>query len=138
MVKTRYLDGTGKGEFLYDYKYDILTFKIRDRDYKMSIELQNISLDIDTEHFITGIRISDVSKVSGLSKIVFKNLVHGEFSAAIKGNVITVQLSFVGKMRNKIIPLFSHEKNFTQQVTASLSPMLHLEDSVVRVPEIVA
>ena len=59
MNKERHLNAPGKGEFLYDYKHDILTFKIRDRDYKMSVELQNFAIDIDTENFVTGIRIFD-------------------------------------------------------------------------------
>ena len=28
----------GKGEFSYDYKYDILTFKMTNRNYKHSFE----------------------------------------------------------------------------------------------------
>ena len=34
----KHLDGTGKGEFLYDFKNDILMFKIKDRYYKNSVE----------------------------------------------------------------------------------------------------
>ncbi|MCD4666535.1 DUF2283 domain-containing protein [archaeon] len=136
MNKIKHLNAIGKGQFVYDYKYDTLTFKIKDRDYKMSVEFQNFAIDIDTENFVTGIRIFDVSKVSGLKKIIFKNLVHGDFKASIKDNVIAVRLNFVGKMRNMIIPIFSEKQNFTQQVSAPISSKYPIEDSVVTVPEI--
>ena len=137
MNKERHLNAPGKGEFLYDYKHDILTFKIRDRDYKMSVELQNFAIDIDTENFVTGIRIFDASKVSGIKKILFNNLVHGEFKASVKDNIVSVRLNFVGKLRNKIIPMFAKEQNFTQQVSAPISLKYPIEDSIVTVPEIV-
>lgn len=138
MNEERHLDAPGKGEFLYDYKHDILTFKIKDRDYKMSVEVQNFVIDIDTENFVTGIRILDVSKVSGLKKLLFKNLVHGKFKASIRDNMITVRLNFVGRLRNKLMPIFTKEQNFTQQVSAPASPKHPLEDSIVTVPEIIA
>ncbi len=138
MNKEKHLDAPGKGEFLYDYKHDILTFKIKDRDYKMSVELQNFVIDIDTENFVTGIRIFDASKVSGLKKMLFRNLIHGDFKASIKDNVITVRLNFVGRLRNRLIPIFTKEQNFTQQVSTQVSSKHPLEDSVVSVPEIIA
>lgn len=133
-MKNRHLDG--KGEFLYDYKYDVLTFKVKDRDYKKSIEMQNFVIDIDTKDFVTGVRIMDISKVSGMEKVLFKNLVHGDFNASIKDNIITVRLNFVGKMRNKLFPIFQQKKNFTQQLTAQSSKPL--KDSEVKVPKIIA
>jgi len=138
MNKERQLNAKNQGEFLYDYVHDILTFKIKDRDYKMSVELQNFVIDIDKENFVTGIRIFDVTKVSGLNKILFKNLVHGEFNASIKDNVITVRLNFVGKLRNRLMPIFSREEKFTQQVSAAVNPKYPMEDSVVCVPEIIS
>ncbi len=133
MNKEKHLT-TGKGEFLYDYKHDMLTFRVKDRDYKMSVEFQNFAIDIDTENFVTGIRIFDVSKVVGIKKIVFNNLVHGNFKASIKNNVISIRLNFVGKLRNKLVPI----ENFTQQLSAPISPKHHIKDSIVTVPEIVA
>jgi hypothetical protein len=127
-----------KGEFLYDFKHDILTFKVKDRDYKMSVEFQNFTIDIDTENFVTGIRIFDVSRISGLKKLLFNNLVHGAFEASIKDNIISVTLNFVGRLRNKVIPIFSKEKNFTQQLSAQVNPKYGIEDSVVTVPKIIA
>jgi hypothetical protein len=138
MIRQKKLDATGKGEFHYDYHNDILTFKIRDRDYKTSVEMQNFVIDIDKEDFVTGVRIFDVSSVTGLKKIVFRDLVLGDFSATISDNVITARLHFVGRIRNRILPIFSSEKNFTQQITAAANPKYGLEDSFVSVKEIVA
>ena len=64
----RHLDGTGKGEAKYDYSNDILLLKIKDRDYKKSIELDNLVVDFDSEDFIYGMRIFDASKVLELPK----------------------------------------------------------------------
>jgi len=128
----------GKGEFLYDFKHDILTFKIKDRDYKQSIELQNFCLDIDTENFVTGVRIFDVSKVSGLKKLIFRNLTHGEFKSSVKNNIITVRLNFIGKIRNRLIPIFSKEENFTQQIVTPIESKRKIEDSTAMVQEIIA
>ncbi len=131
MEKKRHLDGTGKGEFIYDYKYDTLMFKIKERDYKMSIELQNFVLDIDKERFITGIRIFDASKVFGINKYILKNIVQGEFKTSVDNNIITVTLKFVGKRRNKIIPMITEKENFTQQITKQIDPKYNLADSDV-------
>src|SRR3989344_1494801 len=128
----------GKGEFLYDFKHDILTFKIKDRDYKQSIELQNFCLDIDTENFVTGVRIFDVSKVSGLKKLIFRNLTHGEFKSSVKNNIITVRLNFIGKIRNRLIHIFSKEENFTQQIVTPIESKRKIEDSTAMVHEIIA
>jgi len=84
MNQEKHLNAIGKGECVYDYKYDTLTFRIKDRDYKNSVEFQNFVIDIDTENFVTGIRILDVSKVTGMNKILFKNIINSEFRASIK------------------------------------------------------
>lgn len=136
MNEERHLDARGKGELSYDYVHDVLIFKIKDRDYKMSVEFQNFAIDIDSEDFVTGIRIFDVSKVSGLKRIVFKNLIHGEFKASIKDKIISVRLNIVGKLRNRIIPIFSKEQNFTQQISAPVSAKYPIEDSEVTAPEV--
>jgi len=136
MPADRHLEGKGKAEFFYDYKYDTLIFKVKDRDYKTSIEFQNFVIDIDVENFVTGIRIIDVSKISGLKKIAFKNMVHGELNASIKDNVINVRFKFVVKLRNRIVPLFSETQDFVQQFAAPLSPKHHIKDSIITVPEI--
>ena len=61
-------------KFIYDYKEDILLFRITGRNYSKSVELQNLVADIDEEGFVTGIRIFDASKVFGVDKNSLKNL----------------------------------------------------------------
>jgi len=136
MNQENLLNAKDKGEFLYDYKYDTLTFKVKDRDYQNSVEFQNFVIDIDTKNFVTGIRILDASRVTGMSKIIFRNLVHGEFKASIKDNVITVLFKFVGNVRNRLIPIFSQKQNFTQQIIAPGDPRHPLKNSEVVVPSI--
>ena len=116
-MQEKHLDGTGKLEVLYDYKYDILTFRIKDRDYSLSIEFQNFVADIDNEGFVTGVRIFDASKVFGMDKYILKDMVYSEFKARIENNAITLTIKFVGKIRNKIIPLLVEKQNFMQQIT---------------------
>lgn len=129
-MKKKHLNA--KGEVIYDYRDDILNFKVKNRDYKRSIEFQNFVADIDVEGFITGVRILDASKVFGIDKYVLKNIVHCDFSASIDNNVITIVMKFVGKRRNRIIPLLSKEENFTQQITTPLGARTRLADSYVK------
>lgn len=124
-----------KGEFLYDHQYDILTFKLKDRNYKMSIEFQDFVIDIDDKGFIIGIRIFDASRVSGLSKIALRNMKHGEFNASIQDNIVTVRFKFVAVLRNRIMPLFKETERFTQQFTAPLGKNQRMEDSEVIVAQ---
>ena len=126
MEKTKHLDARGKGEFIYDFKYDILTFRIKDRDYRTSIELQNFTIDIDKEGFATGLRVFDASKVFNLDKYILNNVKAGDFKSIIEDNVVTVTINFVGKLRNK--PL---TKDFAQQITTQLNSGEHLANSVV-------
>ena len=53
----RHLDAKGKGEYDYDYRNDILLFKIKDRNYLKSLEFENLVIDFDDKGFITGLRI---------------------------------------------------------------------------------
>lgn len=122
----KHLDGTGKGEFLYDFNNDLLMFKVKERDYKNSVEFQNFVADIDTEGFVTGIRIFDASKVFGIDKYTLKHIVRWGFKTTVENGTITVRLTFIGKVRNKEIPV----ENFTQQLTTSLNGY-NLTDSSV-------
>lgn len=97
----RELSAEGKGEYTYDYDNDILLFKIKDRDYKKSIDFGNIIVDIDTEEFITGVRIFDASKVFGLNKYALKVVQHFKLHAGIEDRVVTLQLEFVPVFRNR-------------------------------------
>ena len=122
----RHLNGTGKGEFLYDFNNDILMFKIKDRAYDISAEFQNFVADVDAEWFVTGIRIFDASKVFGVDKYTLKNIIKWRFETFVESGTITIRLSFVGKVRNKEIPI----ENFTQQLTSSLNGHNLMDGSV--------
>jgi len=120
------LDGTGKSEFVYDFRNDILMFKVREREYKTSVELQNFVADIDIEGFVTGIRIFDASKVFGVDKYTLKHIGKWGFKTSVESGMITIRLTFIGEVRNKEVPI----ENFTQQLTTSLNGY-QLQDSSV-------
>ncbi len=122
----KHLDGTGKGEWLYDFNSDILMFKVKDRDYKISAEFQNFVADIDIEGFVTGIRIFDASKVFGMDKFTLKNIVKWGFETIVESGMITIRLTFASKVRNKEVPV----ENFTQQLTTSLNGYNLIDSSV--------
>ena len=120
----------GKGEFLYDFKQDVLLFKMKDRDYKRSIEFQNFVADLDTDNFVTGVRIFDVSKVFNVDKYFLKSIVDVKFKADVEKNVVTIVIQFVSKVRNKVFPLIKQEERFGQQFTTPIGSM-KIEDSRV-------
>jgi uncharacterized protein YuzE len=93
----------GKGEFNYDYKYDILFFKTSEREYVKSIELENIVLDIDKEGFIVGVQILEASKFLNLKKTILLKIPNWEFSATVNEGRIEIRLMFQIVIRNKII-----------------------------------
>lgn len=109
---------------MYDFKEDILLFKIRERNYKKSVELQNFVADIDEEGFVTGVRVFDASKVFGMGKYALKNITYMEFTSHVENNVITITCKFVSKVRNKAVP-----EQFRQQLTQT-APM-NLADSSI-------
>ena len=123
-----------QGECLYDYKYDILTYKCKKRNYQYSIEFQNFAIDIDEENFVTGIRIFDASKVFTVNKELLMHIVDGEFKATMEKNVITITIKFLGLTRNKVIPLFTKRENFTQQITTPVSSKHKIENAVIECP----
>jgi hypothetical protein len=105
-----------RSETLYDPKYDILTFKLKDRDYKMSVELQDFVIDFDTDNSISGIRIFDASKVTGIRDMGDVRI--DNFHASVQDKVVTVKLSFS-----------LNKRHFSHQITAQIDA----EDSEVSV-----
>ena len=93
----------GKGEADYDFKQDILFFKTKGREYKKSIELDNMVLDIDEEGFIVGIQIFEASKFLNLKKDVLLSIPTWQYQATFYEGRIEVRLMFQIKVRNKII-----------------------------------
>ncbi|MCD4760017.1 DUF2283 domain-containing protein [archaeon] len=100
-MDTKHLDGKGKVD--YDYNYDILFFKISQREYKKSIELDNIVLDVDKEGFIVGMQIFGASKFLNLTKAVLLKIPNWNFQSNVDGKRIEVRLTFQVMVRNKII-----------------------------------
>ncbi len=130
MEGPRHLDGMGKGEFNYDYKYDTLMFRIKGRKYNRSFEFQNFVADIDKEGFITGIRIFDASKVFGTTRYILKNIVDWEFHTRVEEDVVTITFRFSSRIRNRIMPILKSKENFTQQLTQKAPS--HLDDSYAK------
>ncbi|MDO8642176.1 MAG: DUF2283 domain-containing protein [Candidatus Woesearchaeota archaeon] len=129
MKTNKHLDAKDEGEIIYDYAHDILTFKIKNRNYKQSVEFHNFVADIDDLGFVTGVRIFDASRIFGVVKYTLKNIIHCDFKARLEKNALTIQLKFVGKARNKLISLLPHTENFTQQITTAVSDRYGLADS---------
>ena len=102
-MELKHLDAQGKGEMDYDYIHDILFFKVREREYKKSIELEDIVLDVDSEGFVTGIQIFDATKIFNLEKESLRNIKKWEFKIRTEGKVVFVQLTFDIMKRNKLI-----------------------------------
>jgi len=112
-METKHLDARGKGEYSYDYRNDLLLFKIKDREYAKSIDFDNLVVDIDEEGFITGIRVFDASKMFRLTKLALNKVTNFDFYAKIEDKIITIQLKFTSIIRNK--PIISHGQDFVRE-----------------------
>ena len=107
-MEGKHLDARGKGEYTYDYRNDILLFKIKNREYVMSIDYENLVVDIDKEGYITGLRIFDASQLFGLERVALKDVKSFEFNTQVEtktgtkeNKIITIQLRFIPMFRNK-------------------------------------
>jgi len=80
----KHLDAKGKGEMDYDYSNDILFFKVKNRDYDHSIELEDVVLDVDKEGYTTGIQIFGASKMFDVDKDSLRNVRKWEFKVIPK------------------------------------------------------
>lgn len=101
MKKMKSLEG--EGEIDYDLKQDILFFKTKYREYVKSIEIDNITLDVDSKGFITGIQIFEASKFLKIHKQALVNIPKWRFHATVFEGRLEVRLVFQVKVRNKII-----------------------------------
>jgi uncharacterized protein YuzE len=102
-METKHLDAKGKGEVDYDYKNDILLFKITGREYKKSLDFENLVLDVDTEGFITGIQLFEASKLFKIPKDALLKIRRWEFNAKVEDKIITVQIVFEALKRNRVV-----------------------------------
>ena len=102
-MEIKHLDANGKGEMDYDHNNDILMFKVKERDYDHSIELEDVVLDIDKEGYITGIQIFGASKMFNVEKNALSNLQKWKFKIRTEGKLISIQLTFEMLRRNQIV-----------------------------------
>ena len=102
-MEAKYLDAKGKGEMDYDYPNDILFFKVKEREYDYSIELEDVVLDIDKEGYVTGIQIFGASKMFSVDKSALRNVKKWQFTIKTEGKVIYVQLMFEMLRRNQLV-----------------------------------
>ncbi|MBI2654859.1 DUF2283 domain-containing protein [Candidatus Woesearchaeota archaeon] len=123
-MENKHLDARGKGEYTYDFRNDVLLFKIKDRDYAMSIEFENLIVDIDTKGYITGLRLFDASQLFKLSKLALNSVKNFEFNTKVEDKVITIQLRFTSVLRNK--PVISHGQDIVRETSDS-----HIRNSEV-------
>lgn len=91
------------GECDYDFKYDTLFFKVKNRTYLKSVEAGNFILDIDSESFLTGVQIPDASKLLGIDKIKLRDIPKWSFQGKIKDGIMEMSLVFQIQVRNKMI-----------------------------------
>ena len=91
------------GEYDYDYKNDIFFFKVKNREYSHSIELQNLVIDFDEEAFVVGLQILNASDIFQLTKKELREVKNFKMQSKIKDGVIQINLTFNRNVRNKQI-----------------------------------
>ncbi len=92
-----------EGESDYDYLNDILFFKVKEREYSRSVELENIVVDVDEEDFVVGAQIFEASKFLGITKDALKNVSNWQFQAKVDQQKLELRLIFQTIYRNKLI-----------------------------------
>jgi uncharacterized protein YuzE len=105
-----------KGEFDYDYAHDILFFKVKDREYERSFELDNFVLDVDGEGFIVGFQIFQASEYFSVQRKYLQLAMGWELQAKAEKiseseSRIEIRLIFQVVIRNKILqpePIITH------------------------------
>ncbi|MBI1972417.1 DUF2283 domain-containing protein [Candidatus Woesearchaeota archaeon] len=107
-----------KGIVDYDYKNDILFFKVKEREYKQSIDFGDFILDVDKEGFVTGIQIFDASKIFSIDKYALQKIRNWRFHTKTENKVVSVQLFFEAVKRNKV--LVEGRQNLVRESTAQL------------------
>ena len=99
--KQRNLEAPGESD--YDYKNDILFFKVKDREYDRSIEFENLVIDIDSENFITGLQIFNASEYLNLPRENLRDVPNWKLQSFTREGAIEIRLFFQTIVRNKII-----------------------------------
>ena len=99
-MKRRHLKATG--EYDYDYVNDIAFFKIKDREYKKSIDVNNLVVDIDKKNFVVGLQIFGASKFLRIPKKYLMKCPNWRFEANLENNKMEVRLEYAVVIRNKV------------------------------------
>lgn len=96
------LDAQNKGLVDYDETYNILYFKAKEREYKTSIEVGDLMLDIDAEGFVTGLQIFDAAERFSMPKKALQKIVQWILKSRSEDGVITAQLTFKANFNGKL------------------------------------
>ncbi len=91
------------GEYDYDYKNDIFLFKVKNREYSHSIELQNFVIDFDEESFIVGLQIFNASTIFNIPKSKLKQIKNFKLQSKINNGTIQMNLMFNMQIRNQLV-----------------------------------
>lgn len=97
------LNFQGCGEYAYDDKYDVLFFKVKERNYSKSVEMNNVVLDFDEDNFLIGVQIFDASEFLNINKEKLNNIKKWRFYAKIIDNLIEIRIDFELFEKDKII-----------------------------------
>ncbi len=92
-----------KGEADYDFENDILFFKVKNREYEKSVELDRFAIDIDDENFVVGMQIFEASKFLGVPKEFLCAIKRWAFQATVAENRLEIRLMFQVLSRNRVI-----------------------------------
>lgn len=92
-----------KGEYDYDEKHDILSFKAKGKEYRRSVELENVVLHFDVQGNMFGIQIFEASEYLQMGKEHLLHLKNWFFNAEVSENRLTLRLFFQIHDKGKII-----------------------------------
>lgn len=92
-----------KGEIDYDLSNDILFFKVKNREYDHSIELEDVVLDVDREGYATGIQLFGASTMLDAEKDSLKKIRSWGFAVKIEGKTVTIQITLEMTKKNRVI-----------------------------------
>lgn len=90
-----------QGEYDYDVQNDIFFFKVKNREYSHSVELNNFVIDFDEENFIVGVQIFHASEFFKLTKEILRQVRGFKMNAEVKEGELRVDLGFISVQRNR-------------------------------------
>ena len=96
----RFLKGLGKYNF--DFKNDIFFFKVNNREYSHSVEMNNVVIDFDEEQFVTGVQIFNASEFFSVEKNLLKQIREVKMQAKVENGTIKIKIGFDVTIRNKV------------------------------------